>query len=161
MCRQQALIEVPVETLWELVGDVRRHPEWWPRIIDVQCEELEQGCTFRQVTKAAVGKIETDILVKRLEGCRELQLRCLDTGTCSRWLLTSTQAGTFVDVELGMDPHNLPNRVFDAGAGRRYFRKWLPPAVQAPGQGAGGRPAPSPPPPSTLAMAVAPHPPGP
>ena len=36
MCRQQALIEVPVETLWELVGDVRRHPEWWPRIIDVR-----------------------------------------------------------------------------------------------------------------------------
>ena len=65
MCRQQALIEVPVETLWELVGDVRRHPEWWPRIIDVQCEELEQGCTFRQVTKAAVGKIETDILRTR------------------------------------------------------------------------------------------------
>ena len=103
MCRQQALIEVPVETLWELVGDVRRHPEWWPRIIDVQCEELEQGCTFRQVTKAAVGKVETDILVERLEGCRELQLRCLDTGTCSRWLLTSTQEGTFVDVELGME----------------------------------------------------------
>ena len=142
MCRQQALIEVPVETLWELVGDVRRHPEWWPRIIDVQCEELEQGCTFRQVTKAAVGKVETDILVERLEGCRELQLRCLDTGTCSRWLLTSTQAGTFVDVELGMDPHNLPQpRV------RRRRRPPLLPQVARPvprGTAAGRRGEPRP-----------------
>ena len=25
---QQALIEVPIERIWELVGDVRRHPEY-------------------------------------------------------------------------------------------------------------------------------------
>jgi hypothetical protein len=131
MCRQQALIEVPVETLWELVGDVRRHPEWWPRVLDVKCEGIEQGCTFRQVTKTPMGRIETDMTIERLEGCRELKLRCLDTGTCSRWLLTDTREGTFVDVELGMDPTNLSNRVFDAVAGRRYFRKWLAQSVEA------------------------------
>ena len=131
MCRQQALIEVPVETLWELVGDVRRHPEWWPRIEDVKCDGIDQGCTYRQVTRTPMGRIETDMTIERLDGCRELQLRCLDTGTCSRWLLTSTQAGTFVDVELGMDPANLSNRVFDAVAGRRYFRKWLAQSVEA------------------------------
>jgi uncharacterized protein YndB with AHSA1/START domain len=130
-CRQQALIEVPIERIWELVGDVRRHPEWWPRVIDVQCEQLEEGCTIRQVTKSATGRIETDVMIERLEGCRELTLRCLDTGTCSHWLLTDTREGTFVDVELGMDPANLPLRVFDAVAGRRYFRKWLAQSVEA------------------------------
>jgi hypothetical protein len=30
-----------------------------------------------------------------------------------------------------MDPHNLPNRVFDAVAGRRYFRRWLAQSVEA------------------------------
>jgi Polyketide cyclase / dehydrase and lipid transport len=124
-CRQQALIEVPVERIWALVGDVRRHPEWWPRIVDVQCEELEQGCTFRQVTKRPIGTIETDLLIERLEDCREVKLRCLDTGTCSTWLLTDTREGTFIDVELGMDPKNLPARAIDAVAGRRFFRKWL------------------------------------
>jgi hypothetical protein len=78
-----------------------------------------------------MGRIETDMTIERLEGCRELKLRCLDTGTCSRWLLTDTREGTFVDVELGMDPTNLSNRVFDAVAGRRYFRKWLAQSVEA------------------------------
>ena len=131
MCRQQALIEVPIERIWDLVGDVRRHPEWWPRIIDVQCDELSEGCTFRQVTKRPVGTIETDIVIERLEGCRELTLRCLDTGTCSRWLLTDTHEGTFIDVELGMDPTNLPDRVFNAVAGRRFFRRWLAQSVES------------------------------
>ena len=131
MCRQQALIEVPIERIWDLVGDVRRHPEWWPRIIDVQCDELSEGCTFRQVTKRPVGKIETDIVIERLEGCRELNLRCLDTGTCSRWLLTDTREGTFIDVELGMDPTNLSDRVFNAVAGRRFFRRWLAQSVES------------------------------
>ena len=131
MCRQQALIEVPIERIWDLVGDVRRHPEWWPRIIDVQCDELSEGCTFRQVTKRPVGTIETDIVIERLEGCRELTLRCLDTGTCSRWLLTDTREGTFIDVELGMDPTNLSDRVFNAVAGRRFFRRWLAQSVES------------------------------
>ena len=139
MCRQQALIDVPVETLWELVGDVRRHPEWWPLVVDVKCEGVDQGCTFRQVTKTPKGRIETDVAIERLEGCRELRLRCLDTGTYSRWLLTDTQEGTFVDVELGMDPTNLPDRLFDAVAGRRYFRKWLAQSVDALRQASGER----------------------
>ena len=130
-CRQQALIEVPIERIWDLLGDVRRHPEWWPRIIDVQCDELSEGCTFRQVTKRPVGTLQSDILIERLDGCRELTLRCLDTGTCSRWLLTDTRDGTFIDVELGMDPQRLPERVFDAVAGQRFFRKWLTQSVEA------------------------------
>ena len=91
----------------------------------MHCDGLEQGCTYRQVTKSPMGLVETDISVERLEDCRALHIRCLDTGTYNRWLLVEAQGGTFVEVEFGMDPESLQTRVFDVVAGRRYFRRWL------------------------------------
>jgi hypothetical protein len=46
-------------------------------------------------------------------------------------LLTEAQDGTFVDVEMGMQPKGVGNRVFDATAGRRYFRRWLDQSIDA------------------------------
>jgi uncharacterized protein YndB with AHSA1/START domain len=31
--RRQAVIDAPIEVVWELVGDPNRHPEWFPRVI--------------------------------------------------------------------------------------------------------------------------------
>ena len=45
--RQQAQIDVAPAVIWDLVGNVERHPEWWPRVIDVQCDGLEQGFQLR------------------------------------------------------------------------------------------------------------------
>lgn len=90
----QAQVDVPPEALWMLVGDVERHPEWWPRVIGVQCDGLEQGCSYRQVLKSPIGLIETDVAVEHLDGCHELLLRCLDTGTYARWLFADAQGGT-------------------------------------------------------------------
>ena len=129
--RQQALIEAPPEVVWLLLGDPNRHAEWWPRVVEVQCDGLEEGCTYRQVTKTPMGKIETDISVETLEGCREINIRCLDTGTKCRWLFTEAQGNTFIDAEFGMDPQDLGRKVFDLVAGRRYFRKWLEQSLDA------------------------------
>ena len=66
-----------------LLGDVRRHPEWWPRVIDVQCDELAEGCTFRQVTKRPVGRIESDIVIERLDvafAALELKMELVEEG---------------------------------------------------------------------------------
>jgi uncharacterized protein YndB with AHSA1/START domain len=123
--RQQAQLDVPPSAVWELVGDVERHKEWWPRVIDAHCDGLEQGCSYRQVYKSPMGVIETDVSVERLDDCHELLLRCLDTGTYTRWLLTESQGGTFIDAEFGVDPKSVSTRVFDMVAGRRYFRHWL------------------------------------
>jgi hypothetical protein len=117
--------------VWELLGDPSRHPEWWPRVVDVTCEGLEEGCTYRQVTKTPAGTIETDVSVERLEDCRQVDMRCLDTGTYSRWLLTEARGDTFIDAEFGMDPHGIGNRVFDLVAGKRYFRRWLEQSLDA------------------------------
>jgi hypothetical protein len=130
-CRLQAQVDVPPEVLWELVGNVERHPEWWPRVIGVQCEGLEEGCSYRQVLKSPMGVIETDVSVERLDDCRELTLRCIDTGTYARWLLADAQGGTFIDVEFGLDPKTTRTRVFDAVAGKRYFRQWLQQSIEA------------------------------
>ena len=35
-----------------------------------------------------------------------------------------------MDVELGMNPRGRANRVFDAVAGRIYFRRWLDASLQ-------------------------------
>lgn len=123
--RQQAQLDVPASKVWELVGNVERHPEWWPRVIEVQCDGLDEGCLYRQVYKSPVGVIETDVSVERLEDCRELLLRCMDTGTYTRWLVTEAQGGTFIQAEFGLDPQTAATRVFDMVAGRRYFRRWL------------------------------------
>ena len=90
-CRLQAQVDVPPETLWELVGNVERHPQWWPRVVGVQCDGLEEGCSYRQVFQSPIGVVETDVSVERLEGCHELTLRCLDTGTYAQRLLTEAQ----------------------------------------------------------------------
>jgi uncharacterized protein YndB with AHSA1/START domain len=130
-CRLQAQVDVPREALWELIANVERHPEWWPRVIDVQCDGLEQGCNYRQVFKSPIGVVETDVSIERLDDCREMTLRCLDTGTYAHWLLTEAQGGTFVDVEFGLDPKSTRTRVFDMVAGKRYFRLWLDESVAA------------------------------
>lgn len=129
--RTQAQVDVPPEALWALVGNPERHPEWWPRVIGVQCEGLEEGCNYRQVFKSPMGVVETDVSIERLEGCQELVLRCLDTGTYAKWLFAEAQGGTFIDVEFGLDPQTARTRVFDAVAGKRYFRQWLEQSIEA------------------------------
>ena len=128
--RQQAQLDVPPSTVWELVGNVERHAEWWPRVVGVRCDALEEGCSCRQVYRSPMGVIETDVSVERLDNCRELLLRCLDTGTYTRWLLIEAQGGTFIDAEFGLDPKGARTRVFDVVAGRRYFRRWLEQSIE-------------------------------
>jgi hypothetical protein len=78
-----------------------------------------------------MGVIETDVSIERLDDCRVLTLRCMDTGTYAHWLLADAQGGTFVDVEFGLDPKTARTRVFDLVAGRRYFRQWLQQSIEA------------------------------
>jgi uncharacterized protein YndB with AHSA1/START domain len=125
VARGQAQIEAPVEAVWELVGDPNRYPEWWPRIIETKCEGIEEGCTYRHISKGPVGIEEETIAIDRLDDCREIRIRCLDTGTYMCWQLVEARGGTFVDVEFGMEPARLPHKVFDVLAGKRFYRSWL------------------------------------
>jgi hypothetical protein len=118
--RRQVVVDAPVEALWELIGDPNRHPEWWPRVEAVQCDLLELGCTYRQVTRKPMKTIETTISIEALDDCHELRVRCLDTGMFAHFVLTPAQDSTFVDAELGIEPHGAENLV-----GRIFVRRWL------------------------------------
>ncbi len=130
-CRQQGFIDAPVERVWELISDVEHHPEWWPRVLEVDADVVEEGATYRQLTETPRGEDEMQLLIESREELRNLRIRCLTTGTFVRFEMTEARGGTFVGTEMGMDPHGLWARVVDAVAGRRYFSTWMRSTMEA------------------------------
>jgi len=124
-------MDAPVGVVWELVRDVDRHPDWWPKVVEVQCEGLEEGCSYRQVTETPFGYQDLHVVVDRLDELREMRIRCVDTGTFVDLALTDMRGGTLVDARFGMEPPTARMKVFDAIAGKRYFRRWLEQSLDA------------------------------
>jgi uncharacterized protein YndB with AHSA1/START domain len=127
--RKQAFIDAPVEQIWDLISDIERHPQWWPRVAETEIEgtfeALHEGLPYRQVTHSQFGDRETHLIVEGVDEFRALSIRCVTTGTFVSFDLTEARSGTFVDGAMGMDPRGLGNRIFDVFSGRRYFSKWI------------------------------------
>jgi hypothetical protein len=123
--RQQTHIDAPPERIWELVGDPNRHPEWWPDIIEVQCADLREGCRYRGVIKGPIRTEEHELMIERLDGCREVSIQCVGTGVTTRFELTDAQGGTFVEGYFSIEPNSIGTGVIAAVAGRRIMRSWL------------------------------------
>ena len=130
VCRHQALIEAPATQLWDLLGDPRRHPEWWPRIIEVQGQDFGEGCSYCQISREEQGANEQTFLVEKLEDCRELSVRCTENGLYMRWLLTEAQGGTFVDAEFGLDPQAAA-QTLNPEQSKHDLRSWLHDSLDA------------------------------
>ena len=96
-------------------------------MVEVECEGLDEGCSYREVVQSPVGKEEMDLLIEGREELRNLGIRCLNTGTFVRFEITEAQGGTFVDGEIRKDPRRLVHRVFDAVAGRLQHLAGLDP----------------------------------
>jgi hypothetical protein len=77
------------------------------------------------VMETPTGSEVSEFQVEGMEDYRRLAIRCLNSGMYLRFGLTEARDGTFVEGEMGMDPVGIPNRVFDAFTGRRYFRRWI------------------------------------
>jgi hypothetical protein len=129
--RQQALIEAPPEVVWELITDVNRHPEWWPDVVEVQCDEFHEGCTYRQVEKVPLGTAEREFVVSAADDCQRFRIDCLASGAFVDLGLTEAQGSTFIDAAAGMNPIGFRYKTFDAIAGARYFRQWLQRSLEA------------------------------
>jgi hypothetical protein len=124
MHRQQAHLDAPLDALWSLVGSPQRYPEWWPRVVEVRGERFEEGDEFVQVTKSPSGKVQSNFLVEHRDDLKGIRMSCQLTGAYAEWLLTPAQGGTFIELEMGMDPKRLRYRIMDLTIGRRYFEAW-------------------------------------
>lgn len=134
--RQQAHLDAAVEDVWSLVGVPSRYPEWWPRVVEVRGERFEEGDEYVQVTHDPTGNAESNFLVERARDLREIRMSCQLTGTYAHWWLTPAHGGTFVELEMGMQPRRLGDRLFDATVGKRYFRRWSEQSLDALGDAA-------------------------
>jgi hypothetical protein len=122
---QQAFIDADPETIWQLVGDPNRHPDWWPGVVDVECADLREGCRYREVVKGFFRPQEHDIVIERLDTCQEVCISCQDTGVTTRFVLTGAQGGTFVEGHFSIEPTKVGPKVVTAVMGRRFMRSWL------------------------------------
>jgi uncharacterized protein YndB with AHSA1/START domain len=140
---QQTHIEAPPQAIWELVGDPNRHPDWWPEMVEVECADLKEGCRYRGVVKGLFGTDPHELLIERLEGCREVSIFCEGTGVTTRFLLTEAQGGTFVQGYFAIEPNTIGMKVLGAVGGRRFMRSWLESSLENLKQAAERSPAPS------------------
>ncbi len=128
--QEAAQLDAPVPTVWELVGDPRRYPEWFPRVLEVAGERYEEGGQFVMVTHhPVIGRDEPEMLIDQMDDLREIRMHCTISGMFVHWQLTDAQGGTFVHAEFGMDPERRRDRIKDVVGGRRFFRRWLEEAI--------------------------------
>jgi len=130
--REQALIQAPVDDVWELVGDPTRYPEWAGNVVSVTgLAELAETETFEQVTHMPLSGDQTTIFeVEKLDDLHEIRLRCQSSGYYSRWVLTPAQAATFAEVEIGVEPTATQHRLYFGLLGKRFMRKVAVDAIE-------------------------------
>ena len=140
--RHQAHLEAPIEDVWGLVATPSRYPEWWPRVIEVRGERFEEGDEWAQVTQDGKRRVESDFLLERRDDMRQVRMSCQLTGAYADWVLTPAQGGTFVELEMGMQPKRLGYRLLDLTLGRSYFRRWSKESLDGLEEAASARPRP-------------------
>jgi uncharacterized protein YndB with AHSA1/START domain len=105
--KQQALIEAPVEAVWDVLIDPGGSPNWSQDVFAVTGgpTKIERGSTFDVTGRGPLGlKATTTFRVEELEDMRALKMKCQYSGFYSHWVLTPAQSGTFTEVELGTEP---------------------------------------------------------
>jgi Polyketide cyclase / dehydrase and lipid transport len=127
--RAQVHIDAPLNEVWALVGNPATYPEWWPPAVEIRGERFELGDPFMQVMEVAGRRLEYSRIIDRREELKELRWHCPTTGGFQHWLLTDAQGGTFVDMEMGMDPPALRYGLFDKTMGRWVIKRWSEQAV--------------------------------
>jgi uncharacterized protein YndB with AHSA1/START domain len=117
--KQQALVEAPVEAVWELLADPARFSDWSAETLEVTGipTRIEKGSTFEITGRGPLRlKATTTFKVEELEDMREIKLRCQYSGFYSHWLLTEAQGNTFTEMELGVEQEGLEKKARVAGA---------------------------------------------
>ena len=131
--RRQAVIEAPLEDVWDVVSNPGTHPEWWPDVVRVEVsDEVAEGDPYLRTSRRLgfLDEVDGIWVVDRLDRLKEARFRCTVSGAYVRVGLTPAAADTFVEVETGMLPPNLRWRLAKA-LSPLYFRRWLTAVVEA------------------------------
>jgi uncharacterized protein YndB with AHSA1/START domain len=127
--RAQVQIDAPLDEVWALVGNPATYPEWWPAAVEIRGERFDFGDRFTQVVEIAGRRLEYSRIIDRRDELKELGWHCPTTGGFQHWLLTDSQGGTFVDMEMGVNPPSLRYGLFDKTMGRWFIKRWSEQAV--------------------------------
>lgn len=125
--KNQALIEAPVEDVWQLLADPSRFPEWSGDTIEVTGvpTQIEKGSTYRNTSRGPLGlKTTTTFEVAELDELHEIKLRCQTSGYYSHWLLTEARGDTFAEVEYGVEPQGVQQRVLSTTMTKKTIRRY-------------------------------------
>jgi uncharacterized protein YndB with AHSA1/START domain len=130
--KQQALIDVPVRSVWELIQDPARFPEWSNVAVTGVPTEIKKGSTFELTGRSPMGmKVTTTFKVEELDDMHEIKLRCQTSGYYSRWLLTEARGNTFTEVEMGVERvPGFEGRISGAMHTKRYLRRLTEQALE-------------------------------
>jgi Polyketide cyclase / dehydrase and lipid transport len=123
--RAQAHLDASLDEVWALVGNPATYPEWWPVAVEIRGESFEVGDAFTQVLEIAGRRLEYSRVIDRRDELKELRWHCPTTGGFQHWLLTDAQGGTFVDMEMGIDPPALRYRLVGCG----FIKRWAEDAI--------------------------------
>jgi hypothetical protein len=105
--RQQAVIEAPVNEVWELLIEPRRWPEWDSDVTKVTGApaQIEVGSRVDATGAGPFGMPMTaHFKVDQLDDLREVRMTCQVSGFYTHWLLTEARGNTFAELELGVEP---------------------------------------------------------
>ena len=124
--RQQALIEAPVEEVWEILADPVRGPDWDQDVLAITGApvKIEKGSTFELTGRGPMGLTGTSTFkVEEFEEMHELKMQCQTSGFYAHWLLTKAQEGTFAELELGHEQEVPPDPGLKERAVRALYTK--------------------------------------
>jgi hypothetical protein len=124
--KQQAVVDAPVQEVWDVLSDPTRFAEWNENTIEVTGvpTKIEKGSSYRETNKGALGlTLTTEFKVEEMDDLREIKMRCQTSGYYSHWLLTEARGNTFVDVEMGVEPHDLKSRLFGTTITKGFLRR--------------------------------------
>lgn len=109
-----------MESVWELVGDPSRYPEWAADVVAVTgLAEVAEHETYEQVSRTPLGNETTTFEIEKLDDLHEIKLRCQKSGYYSHWVLTPAQEATFAEVEIGVEPVAPQYRLYFGILGKR------------------------------------------
>ncbi len=128
--RAQAHLDAPLDEVWALVGNPATYPQWWPVAVEIRGERFEVGDRYTQVLPRFAGRrFEYTRIIDRRDEFKELKWSCPTTGGFQHWTLTAADGGTFVDMEMGLNPPALRYTLFDKSVGRWFIKRWAEQAV--------------------------------